>query len=194
MLIRQRWVLMNALSISLLAVLLLTLAGCGEKAAGNKIVATATEATEPKAVAPVKTEKQLSSEVKSEEKLAEWKREAEAGDAKGQYLLGVMYSLGDGVPKDAAKAVEWQQKAAAQGNADAQYTLGVMYGDGQGVPKNYVLAHMWANLAVTSATGSKEQKEFIKLRESLAANMTAQQIAEAQELAKKCTTNKFKGC
>ena len=94
-----------------------------------------------------------------------------------------MYALGDGVPKDAAKAVEWQQKAAAQGNADAQYILGSMYSKGQGVPKDYVLAHMWTTIAVTSAAGSKEQKEFIKLHDSLAENMTAQQLAEAQELA-----------
>lgn len=188
---------MNALSIPLiplLAVLLLALASCSEKVAGDRGGAVATDGAAPKAVAPVKTEKQLSTEVKSEEKHAEWKQKAEAGDAKGQYLLGVMYAIGDGVPKDATKAFEWQQKAAAQGNADAQYMLGFMYGDGQGVSKNYVLAHMWTNIAVTSATGSKDQKEFIKLRESLAENMTAQQIAEAQELAKKCTSNNFKGC
>jgi hypothetical protein len=175
---------MNTLSISLLAILLLTLAGCGEKAAGNKT----------EAVAPARTEKQLNAEANAKEKLAEWKRKAEAGDAKGQYFLGVMYAIGDGVPKDAAKAVEWQQKAAAQGNADAQYILGFMYGEGQGVPKDYVLAYMWTNIAATSATGSEEQKQFIKLRDSLAENMTAQQLAEAQELARKCTANKFKGC
>ena len=185
---------MNALSISLLAVLLLTIAGCGEKAAGNKTEATATNDAASTMVAPVKTEKQLSTEVKSAEKNAEWKQRAEAGNAEGQYLLGVMYAIGDGVPKDAAKAFEWQQKAAAQGNADAQYILGFMYADGQGVPKDSVLAHMWTNIAVTSATGNKKQKEFIKLRDSLAENMTAQQIAEAQELAKKCTSNGFKGC
>ena len=175
---------MNTLSISLLAVLLLTLAGCGEEATGNK-----TEAE-----APVITEKQLSAEANAKEKLAGWKQKAEGGDAKGQYFLGVMYALGDGVPKDAAKAVEWQQKAAAQGNADAQYILGSMYSKGQGVPKDYVLAHMWTTIAVTSAAGSKEQKEFIKLHDSLAENMTAQQLAEAQELAEKCTANKFNGC
>ena len=185
---------MNALSISLLATLLLTLASCGEKAAGDKTGAAATDTATTQAVAPTKTEKQLSTELKSEEILAEWKRKAEAGDAKGQYFLGVAYAIGDGVPKDAAKALEWQQKAAAQGNADAQYMLGFMYGDGQGVPKDNVLAHMWANIAVASATGSKEQKDFIKLRDSLAENMTAQQLAEAQELARKCTANKFKGC
>ena len=180
---------MNTLSISLLAALLLALAGCGETAADDK-----TEAVAAKAVVPAKTEKQLTAEANAEAKLAEWKRKAEAGDAKGQYLLGVMYAIGDGVPKDAAKAAEWQQKAAAQGNADAQYILGFMYSEGQGVPKNYVLAHMWTNIAVTSATGSKGQKEFIKLRDLLAENMTAQQLTEAQELARKCTANKFKGC
>ncbi|GEM_PF-1336053 len=180
---------MNTLSISLLAALLLTLAGCGETAADNM-----TESVATKAVAPAKTEKQLTAEASAEAKRAEWQRKAEAGDAKGQYLLGVMYAIGDGVPKDAAKAAEWQQKAAAQGNADAQYILGFMYSEGQGVPKNYVLAHMWTNIAVTSATGSKGQKEFIKLRDWLAENMTAQQLAEAQELARKCTANKFKGC
>lgn len=171
---------MNSLSISLLAVLLLTLAGCGEKAAGNKA----------DAVASVKTEKQLS----AEEKLAEWKRKAEAGNAKEQYLLGIMYAVGDGVPKDAAKAVEWQEKAAEQGNADAQYILGYMYGEGQGVPKDYVQAHMWANIAAASEANIEEQKKFINLRESLAENMTAQQLAEAKDLAKKCSANKFKGC
>ena len=175
---------MNTLSISLLAVLLLTLAGCGDEATGNKT----------EAIAPVITEKQLSAEASAKEKLAWWKQKAEEGDAKAQYFLGVMYALGDGVPKDAAKAVEWQQKAAAQGNADAQYILGFMYAEGQGVPKDYVLAHMWANIAASSATGSNKQKEFIKLHDSLAANMTAQQLSEAQELARKCTANKFKGC
>lgn len=171
---------MNALSISLLAVLLLTLAGCGEKAAGDK----------PEAVGTVKTENQISAEVK----LAEWKRKAEAGNAKEQYFLGIMYAVGDGVPKDPTKAVEWQKKAAEQGNADAQYILGYMYGEGQGVPKDYVQAHMWASIAAANQTNIEEQKKFINLREALAENMTAQQLAEAKDLAKRCTTNKFKGC
>ena len=44
---------------------------------------------------------------------------AEQGNANAQYNLGVMYANGDGVTKDAVKAVEWYQKAAAQGYADA---------------------------------------------------------------------------
>ena len=70
-------------------------------------------------------------------------REAEAGDANAQYRLGWMYEAGDGVPKDAAKAMEWWQKAAVQGDADAQYKLGLMYADGDGVPKDAVKAVAW---------------------------------------------------
>ena len=37
-----------------------------------------------------------------------------------------MYYAGEGVPRDAAKAKEWFEKAAAQGNADAQANLDAM--------------------------------------------------------------------
>ena len=42
---------------------------------------------------------------------------AEKGDAGSQNDIGVAYALGQGVPADAKKAVEWYEKAAAQGNA-----------------------------------------------------------------------------
>ncbi len=71
------------------------------------------------------------------------RKEAEAGNAQAQFNLGVMYGIGKGVPKDAAKKVEWYQKAAAQGHADAQYRLGVAYRDGNGVPKDTAKAVEW---------------------------------------------------
>ena len=58
-----------------------------------------------------------------------------------------MLRHGGGVPKDATKAVEWYQKAAAQGHAGAQRNLGVMYEHGEGVPKDWVRAYAWYNLA-----------------------------------------------
>ena len=48
---------------------------------------------------------------------------AEQGHAKAQTNLGWMYDNGEGVTKDAVKAVEWYQKAAEQGNADAVQRL-----------------------------------------------------------------------
>ncbi len=82
-----------------------------------------------------------------EQELAALTNKAEAGDAEAQYNLGWMYANGEGVPKDAAKAVEWWQKAAAQGNAIAQYSLARMYAIGEGAPKNLTIAVDWLQKA-----------------------------------------------
>ena len=44
--------------------------------------------------------------------LREWRPLAKQGNAKAQYHLGVMYSKGEGVPQDNAKALQWWRKAA----------------------------------------------------------------------------------
>ncbi|MBK8317971.1 MAG: sel1 repeat family protein [Betaproteobacteria bacterium] len=38
-----------------------------------------------------------------------------------------MYTNGNGVNKDSAKAFEWYQKSAEQGNQQGQNSLGIMY-------------------------------------------------------------------
>jgi hypothetical protein len=58
----------------------------------------------------------------------------------------------------------------------------------------YVLAHMWLNIASATENNSAGQKQAAENRDKTASLMTAQQIVEAQELARKCTANKFKGC
>ena len=71
-------------------------------------------------------------------------------------------------------------KAAEQGESFAQTSLGFMYEDGtEGVPQDYTLAHMWLNLA--AAQGRPAAK--IEL-DKLTSKMTAQQIAEAQRMAR----------
>lgn len=123
---------MKALSIALLAALLLMLGGCGDKAAGSKTEAAAS-------AVPAVTAKELT----PEEKFAETKKKADAEDAKAQFNIGEMYAKGDGILKDAAKAMEWYQKAAAQGNAEAQKTIGMFYRDGFGITKNADKALDW---------------------------------------------------
>ena len=66
---------------------------------------------------------------------------AEQGMAEAQFILGLMYDNGRGVPQDYAMAVKWYRKAAEQGIAKAQFNLGISYEDGQGVPRNYILAY-----------------------------------------------------
>jgi TPR repeat protein len=54
-----------------------------------------------------------------------------------------------------------------------------MYSNGQGVPQDFVQTHMWFNLA--AAQGNAEAKNF---RNLIAKDMTSEQIAEAQRLAR----------
>ena len=109
-----------------------------------------------------------------------WYRLAAAqGPAAAQYNLGEVYADGRGVPQDAAEAARWYRLAAEQGLALAQYNLGIMYDNGRGVPQDDVSAHMWFNLA--TAAGAEEAR---KGRDSVAARMTREQIAEAQARAR----------
>jgi uncharacterized protein len=62
---------------------------------------------------------------------------AEAGSAEAQAMLAGIYASGkQGLPQDYAKALMWNEKAAAQGNGRAYLNIGLMYRDGAGVPKD----------------------------------------------------------
>jgi uncharacterized protein len=104
---------------------------------------------------------------------------AEEGNAAAQFNLGVMHQFSYGVPQDNEAAVSWYRKAAEQGLAEAQYNLGVMYANGEGVPQDYAAAHMWFNLAAAS-----RNRNAVKARDIVAAQLTPAQIAEAQKLAR----------
>jgi TPR repeat protein len=60
-----------------------------------------------------------------------------------------------------------------------------MYATGRGVPKDYVQAHMWSNLAAAGAPASGIYHAVaVKVRDHVAALMSLEQIAEAQNLAR----------
>jgi TPR repeat protein len=110
---------------------------------------------------------------------------AERGDAEAQEALGTLYVMGDGVVQDYVEAVKWFREAAEQGFAEAQDDLARMYVQGQGVPKNLVQAHMWFNLAAARRRpGPADINVDAAARDNLAAEMTPEQIAEAQRLAR----------
>src|SRR5215471_7646787 len=52
---------------------------------------------------------------------------AEQGNWEAQLILGKMYMLGQGVPKDSDLAIKWFRAAAVQGDSEAQFFLGAMY-------------------------------------------------------------------
>jgi len=95
------------------------------------------------------------------------------------FALGTMCHNGEGVAQDDAEAVKWYRKAAKQGQANAQYNLGFMYEDGKRVTQDHVQPLMWYTIA--AAQGNELAR---KLRDSLAEEMTPEQIAQAQRLAR----------
>jgi hypothetical protein len=79
--------------------------------------------------------------------LAAWRPLAEAGDADGQFGMGLLYGNGFGVDLDDAQALKWYGLAAGQGHAEAQCNLAVMYANGWGVPQSDEEAFKWYSLA-----------------------------------------------
>ena len=63
--------------------------------------------------------------------------EANLGDDKAQYNLGIMYKKGLGVPVNNNEAFGWFFLSANQGNILANYALGHAYLKGSGIKKNY---------------------------------------------------------
>lgn len=73
----------------------------------------------------------------------------------------------------------WIQQAET-GRVEAQYEIGLRFSTGQdGAPLDYIMAHKWLNLA--AMRGSEDAR---RLRAELAGDMTRDEIAQAQRLAR----------
>ena len=79
--------------------------------------------------------------------LEEFNALAKQENARGQFMLGVMYGSGAGVPKDNTEAAKWYRLSAQQGYSYAQHNLGFMYTKGRGVLKDYSKAEKWFRLS-----------------------------------------------
>ena len=77
-----------------------------------------------------------------------WLEKAAAqGDSGAQFMLGLSFLRGDGVPADAKRAMALLRSAAGQGHTKAQVRLGSGYFDGTGVLQDYAEAVRWWRLA-----------------------------------------------
>lgn len=111
---------------------------------------------------------------------AKWYRLAALQDhTGGEEGLGKMYFLGKGVPEDVDVAAKFLGDAASKGSPDGQFLLGLMHANGDGVVQDFVLAHMWLNLS-----GTDDGKRILG---DLVGEMTSEQIAEAQRMAREWT-------
>jgi len=72
---------------------------------------------------------------------------AKKGEAKAQYLLGLMYYEGWETGKDIQMALKWFKQAAEKGEVKAQYLLGLIYYQGKEVKQDIETAYNWLFLA-----------------------------------------------
>jgi TPR repeat protein len=78
--------------------------------------------------------------------------------------------------------VGWWRKAADAGNPAAQYSLGLAYAQSHGVAQDLVLAEMWLSLSASSPVVAQELRA--KERDNIAKQLTPEQLAESQRLAR----------
>ena len=95
--------------------------------------------------------------------------------ARYRELVKKGLSLEGASRKLAKEEVRW----AEQGDAEAQGNLGMMCATGGGVAKDYVQAYLWLDLAA-----SRGLERATQYRDWITQKMTAEQIAEAQRLAR----------
>lgn len=103
---------------------------------------------------------------------------ARSGNAEAEELIGVMYAMGLGVPRDDQRAFEWYLRSAMKGHAGAQSGVGWYYEVGRGLPApDLVRAYMWYTL---SAIGG-DPDAAISL-EDVVKKMSAEEIEKAHVL------------
>lgn len=69
--------------------------------------------------------------------------DARAGDPEAAYILGLLYSNGDGVERNLSMALGWFQRAASNGSDDAAFHLGDAHRLGLGTPKDITKSIFW---------------------------------------------------
>ncbi len=103
---------------------------------------------------------------------------ARSGNADAEELIGVMYAMGLGVPRDDVRAFEWYLRASMKGHPGAQSGIGWYYETGRGLPApDKVRAYLWYTLSAIGGDpdAAVSQEEIVK-------KMTKDEIARALAL------------
>jgi uncharacterized protein len=110
-----------------------------------------------------------------------YRKAADQGNAEGQFNLAVMYAS---VMMDEPEAAKWFRKAAEQGHALSQLFLGFDFEESHGVAQDYVEAYIWFSLAAGGASETTLRNVAVSGRDRVANQMTPEEIAEAQRMAR----------
>ena len=111
--------------------------------------------------------------------MKDWRPLADNGNARAQFLLGLLYYDGKSVPQDYAEALKWFEQSGDRGYVRAQRNLAEMYATGQGVKRDYIQAYKWFNIC--AAAGNDVCSDH---RDWVAKKLKGSQLAAAQKLAR----------
>ncbi len=112
---------------------------------------------------------------------------AKGNDARAITDLASLYDYGTGVPKNRKKAAELYLKAANMGMPAAMFNAAAMLETGEGVSMDKVEAYKFYLLSRDQGFAPFANKAL----EEMAANMTVDQIAEAEDLADNFIPNAY---
>ncbi len=130
------------------------------------------------ALADMEQARDLMEEGRFEDARAAFLPFARSGNADAEELIGVMYALGLGVPRDDTRAFEWYLRASLKGHAGAQSGIGWYYETGRGMPApDLVRAYMW--YALSAIGGDIDAPDSL---ESITPKLTAEERALAETL------------
>jgi TPR repeat protein len=115
---------------------------------------------------------------------------ASGGLPAAQFALAGAYLKGIGTPVDAGEGFKWMTEAAERNHLAAQAGLAFLYSNGLGATKDYVQAYKWISIAhlqlARRKDGSSVRPDQInKMREQIAGEMSASDVAKAQSLAER---------
>lgn len=116
---------------------------------------------------------------------AQWRAEAEQGDAQAAMIMAWISGNGEGVPEDRVEAVRWFGVAAEHGSVEAQSILGYTFAGGGSVEVDHVEAYKWLSLFISSFDSDafvEERERAIDLRDEVAGKMDANQLDKARSL------------
>jgi TPR repeat protein len=103
-------------------------------------------------------------------------QQAEAGNARAQFLLAIKYETGTDVGQDQSRAADLFELAARQGLPDAQFKLATLLETGRGRPADVAAAASWYRAAALRAHSSAQYNLGVML---LNTAETGDAVAEA---------------
>jgi TPR repeat protein len=107
------------------------------------------------------------------------RKEAEAGDERQQHNLGVLYTLGYGVPLDHQQAFSWFNQAAKKGLKESQLNVAIALQGGLGTKKDMVVSYKYYILSAAQG-----MRDAAIARDHLAQYLNRDQIETGQRMAR----------